>query len=329
LAIVSLIALLVALAFVALLSLQPWAVSVVAPQLSVAPGLGAALDDAVALPPGNRLAVAPARPAAVAAAGGRRLAANVATAGAEGSRPRLGVAAARAVARPPGDDGAESRPEQPPAPESPPASPSPPSPAPAAVPVATPAPSPAPEVATAPPTRVASSHGKPPAGPTTAGMGPVDGEAAEAVDIHEGKEYAFTFSFGIQPDVYLPPGSENLIVQIQGEESESPRFGLQLWDDGSGSGRGLWASGDAMGGERFLAPVAEGIWHEATVYLRASSKGDGFYLLLLDGEPIDARAWVSLIDPGESAARIEVGLFREGERVVGASGAIFGPFRLG
>src|SRR4029077_17780535 len=105
-------------------------------------------------------------------------------------------------------------------------------------------------------------------------------------------------------------------------------FGLQLWDDDSGQ-RGLWASGDAMGGERFLAPVAEGVWHEAVGYFQASSEGDGFYLLILDGQPIDARAWISLIEPGNSSALIETGLFRDGEPIVGAPDIFFGPTKLG
>ena len=118
-------------------------------------------------------------------------------------------------------------------------------------------------------------------------------------------------------------------MRFKGEASESPSFGLQLWDDGSGNQRGLWASGDAMGGERFLAPVAEGVWHEAVLCFKASSEGDGFYLLLLDGQPIDARAWVSLIDSASGSAQLETGLFREGESVVGAPDVFFGPTELG
>src|SRR5204863_10066355 len=107
--------------------------------------------------------------------------------------------------------------------------------------------------------------------------------------------------------------------------SEGPSFGLQLWDDGSGLRRGLWASGEAMGGERFLAPVEEGVWHEAVICFQASGDGDGFYLLLLDGQPIDARAWVSLIEPGSGDAQLEAGLFREGNPVAGATDVLFGP----
>ncbi|MGC1853047.1 MAG: hypothetical protein WA687_11470, partial [Solirubrobacterales bacterium] len=57
------IALLVALAFAALLSLRPWEDDSIVPGLSLAPDLGVALDDAVALPPSRGLAVAIGRPA--------------------------------------------------------------------------------------------------------------------------------------------------------------------------------------------------------------------------------------------------------------------------
>ncbi|MGC1853415.1 MAG: hypothetical protein WA687_13355, partial [Solirubrobacterales bacterium] len=166
-----------------------------------------------------------------------------------------------------------------------------------------------------------------PGGPTDAGGGVVDGGPGEAVEVQEGDEYAFTFSFYIEPVVYRDPGTENLILRFKGATAELQTFGLQLWDDGAGQ-RGLWASGEAMGGERFLAPVAEREWHEAVVCFRASSEGDGFYLLILDGQPIDMRAWVSLIDPGSSSTLIEAGLFREGVLVEDATDVFFGPAEL-
>lgn len=101
------------------------------------------------------------------------------------------------------------------------------------------------------------------------------------VPVYEGEEHALSFSFYVQPTAYRVPGEENLIMQFHGEAGEPPSFGLQLWDDGSGAQRGLWGSGEAMGGDRFLSPLAEGAWHEAAVQFRASSEGDGFYLLIL------------------------------------------------
>lgn len=314
-AIVSLIVLLVALGFAALLSLQPWATSSVGPQVSVAPDLGVALDDAVRVPPGRQLAVAPAHPAAASAP---KLVANEATASEGGPGKRLGVGDARAVASP--------QPASPPATSPEPASlepfPAQSPPPPAAVPVAVSTPTPSSPPAPPP---IRTPTGKAPSGPGTSG-GPIVGSPDDGVEVQDGDEHAFAFSFYLQPTVYSAPGTENLLMRFIGEGSESPSFGLQLWD--GGGQQGLWASGDAMGGERFLAPVAEGVWHEAVVYFKASSEEAGFYLLMLDGQPIDARAWVSLIDPESSYAQIEVGLFREGERVIGPADIFFGPTRL-
>jgi hypothetical protein len=329
LAIVSLIALLGALGLATLLSLQPWAANAVAPQLSVAPGLGIGLGDAVAVAvaPGRQLAVAPAR---LAIDGVPKLATDEVAAGEGESGLQLGIDPARAVAapqpvRPPAGSPEPTAPEPLPAPQSPPA--------PVAVPVAAPAPAPAPSPSPEPvvsaPARNASGFVSHPPGQGTSG-GPVVGEPDEVVEVHEGDEHAFAFSFYIQPTVYRPVGADNLVMQFTGEAGGRPSFGLQLWDDGSGNQRGgLWASGDAMGGERFLAPVAEGAWHEAIVYFQASSEDDGFYLLTLDGQAIDARAWISLIDSESGSARIEVGLFRDGERVVAPPDISFGPTRLG
>jgi hypothetical protein len=189
-----------------------------------------------------------------------------------------------------------------------------------AVPVSAPAP------AAAPPVRVAPESHSP--GPIAAGPEPIGGYASLAAQVHEGDENAFSFSFVIGPDVYRSPGDENLIVRFKGDSSAIPSFGLQLWDDGAG-GQGLWSSGTAIGEERFLVPVLEGVWHEAVIYFSASSEGEGAYVLTLDGEPIDAAAWISLIEPGGSSTWIETGLFRDGEHVVGPADIFFGPTRLG
>lgn len=319
-AIISLIALLVALAIAALVSLHPGEEDSTIPQVSIAPQLGIGLGDAVVVTPGRELAIAPAHLAGIE---GPRLAASVATGAVGGSELRTGVASAQVVAgavahRPP-----KESPQQP-------AAAVPPPPQPAATPIATPVsvPAPSPEPAAAPTRPLPGNGSEPPPNPS-GGPGPIGGVVSGPVQIYEGDEYAYSFSFYIQPEAYRLPGEDNLILRIADEADESHSLGLQLWDDGSGTQRGLWASGDAMDGERFLAPVAEGVWHEVVLYFQASGEDDGLYLLLLDGEPIDTRAWVSLIGSDGVYGLLEAGLFREGERVEETPEILFGPARLG
>lgn len=319
-AIVSLIALLVALAVAALVSLNPGEEDSTIPQVSVAPRLGIGLGEAVAVAPGRQLAIAPAHPAGIE---GPRLAASVATGAVGDSGTRTGLAPARVVAAavhgpPPGDSPHSAPPQSAPAPA--------PAAAPVATPVAVPGPGPAPAAA---PTRPLPNNQPPPPNPAGGPGPPVGGVVSGPVEIHEGDEYAYSFSFYIEPDAYRAPGEDNLILRFADEADESHSLGLQLWDDGSGAQRGLWASGDAMDGERFLAPLTEGAWHEVVLYFQASNEDDGLYLLLLDGEPIDTRAWVSLIDAAGGYGLLEAGLFREGERIEDASEVLFGPARLG
>lgn len=286
------------------------------------------MGDAVALAPASGADIAEARVA------GTRHPASVAkpvVTRERGSVPELAIARARPVTHP-----VVAAPVKPPAPPSPePVSQPqpPPASAPVSAPVSVPAPGPSPESSPAPPSQIAASHGGSAQGPSTSGIGvgvdDGDASAADAIQVEEGDEYALSFSFYVQPTAYRMPGVDNLIMQFRGEEGERPSFGLQLWDDDSGSGHGLWSSGEAMDGEHFLIPLADGVWHEAAVYFRASSEGDGFYLAFLDGQPIEMRAGVSLIDPGSSNAQIEVGLFRDGERVEGTSEILFGAVRLG
>ncbi|HEX6687678.1 MAG TPA: hypothetical protein VF085_03310 [Solirubrobacterales bacterium] len=321
------IVLLVALGIAVLVGSRLLASTTVTPHLSVAPGLGVALGDAVEVAPGPEPARAPGLESAVAPArqavgGGSTLTVNragVDDRGGSGAQPR--IAAARVVAMPASSgprEGSPASPRSEPSPVPQPAL------APTVVPVAALALPPAPVVA---PTDAPSGPGGGPSGPIAAGAGPVGAAIAEGVEIQPGQEYAFSFSFYIQPAVYRPQGEENLILRLGGEAGESPSFGLQLWDDGSGS-RGLWAGGDAMGGERFLAPVAEGVWHEALLCFKASNEDGGFYLLLLDGWPIDARPWVGPIDSGSRPTRLTAGLFRAGKRVSGSPGILFGPAEL-
>lgn len=305
---------LLVLGIAAALSLPQWGEDSVIPEVSVVPHPGVGLDDAVAVSPPQQLAVAPAHLAGVE---GPRLAVSVGVGAAGDSAVRAGLAAAEVVA--------VARPVSPPVdlPQPAPPTPAPPqsAPAPVAAPVSAPAPTPV--VA---PTRPDPGSQPPPPNPA-GGPGPT-GVVVGPVQVHEGDEYAYSFSFYIQPDAYRAPGEDNLILRIGGEIDQSHSLGLQLWDDGSGAQRGLWASGDAMDGERFLTPVSEGAWHEVVLYFQASSEDDGLYLLMLDGAPIDTRAWVSLIDSAGGYGLLEAGLFREGERVDGAPEIYFGPARL-
>jgi hypothetical protein len=321
-AIVSLIALLVALAVVAWISLQPFAATSLAPQVSVAPGLGVGLGDAVVVAPGRRLGVSMARPATGVEA---RFAATAAPAEKRAGGPQLGIGPARAVGGPARIHPPVSSPGPPTEPS--PAPPS--SPVPVSAPVAVPAPEamPAQVPDAAPPAPILAGGGSHPSGPTSAGVGSPGEIGPDAVRVEPGDQYVLAFSFYIQPTVYRPAGDENAILRFIGEAGEAATFALQLWDDGS-SGRGLWSSGAAMGAERLLAPVAEGGWHRAVLYFRASNAGDGFYLLTLDGRPLDTRAWVDLIDSGSGYAWIEVGLFREGEWAAGAPDVFFDSTQL-
>jgi hypothetical protein len=296
LAIVSLIALLVALAVAVLISLQPWGDdSTTVPQLNLAPEVGIGLDDAVEAPPGRQLAIAPAQPAG---GGEGRLAGNELAVASGPAQARTDIAPAQVVTSDRQD--VPGGPSRPPAPKPVPSQPAP---APEPVPVSAPVSAPAPEAA--PPSRT-PGYGTPPPGPIAGGVDP--GEEAprpsDSVEIHPGEELEYPFSFAVESTSFRSPGEDAPVLRIRSEESASASFGLQLWDDGAGQ-RGLWASGDAMGGQRFLAPLAEGVAHQATLYLRASSEADGFYLLTVDGQPVDARAWISLIDSGSSYALIE------------------------
>ncbi len=313
--------LLVALGVAALLSLPQRGEDSVLPEVSVAPGPGVGLDDAVAVSPPQKLAVAPAHPAGIE---GPRLAASVATGVVGVSGAQTGLASARVVAV------SAATPSPTESPQTPPSEPAP-SPQPAAIPVATPVSAPAPSPApVAVPTRPLPGNGSQPPRPVPAGgPGPIGGVVWGPVQIYEGDEYAYSFSFYIEPEAYRAPGEDNLILRFADEADESHSLGLQLWDDGSGTQRGLWASGDAMGGERFLAPVAEGAWHQVVLCFEASSEDDGLYLLLLDGEPIDTHAWVSLIESAGGYGLLEAGLFRDGEPVDDPSAVLFGSAHLG
>ncbi len=151
----------------------------------------------------------------------------------------------------------------------------------------------------------------------------------------EGDEYWYGFSFYINSMVYGRPGAHNLIMQFKSADSGSPNFGLQFWDyDGDDdqyedNPKGLWSHGKSMGGDRFLAPVAERAWHDVVIQFRASATGGGFYRLYLDGKLIDSRSSVSMIVPGAPYAYIKNGLYRNGGNIPGTSEIRLDSARLG
>jgi polysaccharide lyase-like protein len=154
-----------------------------------------------------------------------------------------------------------------------------------------------------------------------------------AVHLAEGDERYYAFSFYIESMVYGRPGAHNLIMQFKSDGTGSPNFGLQLWDyegdDGHSGGRGLWSSGDAMDGDRFLSPLAERRWHDVVIHFRASKQGDGFYRVYLDGELVDSRDDVSMIRPDRSYAYVKNGLYRNGGTAPGTSEIRLDAARLG
>ncbi|HEY7255657.1 MAG TPA: hypothetical protein VH476_03140 [Solirubrobacterales bacterium] len=342
---VSLLALVAALAAAALLIARPWEDNSMAPQLSVSPGLGIGVADSVPVAPGRPVALAAAVPAPNGVA---VLAAKpVPAAGGSGSAAPIAIAPARALASP-----APSAP-QPPAP----APISGPEPEPAVTPVSAPAPQPSTELvadqgetSTAPGT-APETGGRPPV--VTRGM-VGDGRTARVIRVNgeqpgselilgdagtgaptqiaEGGEYALSFSFDIGAMAYGEPGADNVMVEFLGDAGATRTLGLQLWQnaiaDPLGVGRGLWASGEAAGGDRFLAPLTERAWHDLEIDFRVSAQGAGFYAVLLDGEMVDVRGGVSLIPGGSASAQIGIGLLRDPTRVQGSSELRLGPATL-
>jgi len=94
------------------------------------------------------------------------------------------------------------------------------------------------------------------------------------IEFREGDEYWYGFSFDIVSMVYGEPGAHNLIMQFKGDDDGSPAFGLQLWDYEGDDGeyadnpKGLWSHGPSMDGDRFLAPVSEGAWHDIVIHFK-------------------------------------------------------------
>jgi hypothetical protein len=84
-----------------------------------------------------------------------------------------------------------------------------------------------------------------------------------------------------------------------------------------------------MGGDRFLAPVAEQQWHDVVIHFKASAVGAGFYELFLDGRLIEARDGVSLIPSAASYVYIKDGIYRNGGEIPGYSELRLDASRLG
>jgi len=149
----------------------------------------------------------------------------------------------------------------------------------------------------------------------------------------EGEEYWYGFSFRIEKMVWGRPGAHNLMMQFKSEGEGSPNFGLDLWnyagDDGRSGGKGLWTEGGAMGGNRFLAPLAEQTWYEVAIHFKASSRGAGFYEVFLNGKLVDARTNVSMIRSGRGYAYIKNGLYRNGTTAPGTSELLLDDAALG
>jgi Polysaccharide lyase len=132
-----------------------------------------------------------------------------------------------------------------------------------------------------------------------------------------GTERYYAFSFYVCSMVYGRPGAHNLVMQLKSDNEGSPRLGLQLWDyQGK---RGLWSHGEAMGSDRFLAPIAHQRWHDVVVHFKVTGDNTGFYRVYLDGALIDSRNDVSVLRQGASTAYIKSGLYRNGDEIPGFS----------
>jgi hypothetical protein len=154
-----------------------------------------------------------------------------------------------------------------------------------------------------------------------------NGGGSGTISFSEGDERFYGFSFNVREMTYGRAGAHNLVMQLKSDGEGSPAFGLQLWDyQGK---RGLWSHGSAMGGDRYLAPIAHGAWQDVVVHFKASSQGAGSYELFLNGELLDARNGVSTIVPGHSTVYIKNGIYRNGAAIPGRSDIRLDAARLG
>jgi hypothetical protein len=142
-------------------------------------------------------------------------------------------------------------------------------------------------------------------------------ESDGTIRFGEGAEYWYAFSFDLREVAWGRPGAHNLIMQFRPNGEGTPNMALGLWDY-KGS-RGLWTEGNAMGGNRFLAPLTLHAWHRVEIHFRASGRGRGFYQVYLDGKLVDGRSGVNTIVPGKAYGFIKDGLYRNGEAIQGKS----------
>jgi hypothetical protein len=150
---------------------------------------------------------------------------------------------------------------------------------------------------------------------------------SDTVEFREGDERFYGFSVNVKSMMYGRPGAHNLLMQFKSDGEGSPKFGLMLWDyQGK---RGLWSHGEAMGGDRYLAPIAHGDWQDIVIHFKASREGAGFYRVYLNGQLIDSRDGVSMIRPDRSWAYIKNGLYRNGSEIPGDSEIRLDAARLG
>jgi len=154
-----------------------------------------------------------------------------------------------------------------------------------------------------------------------------NGGGSGTIGFSEGDERYYGFSFNVLEMTYGRAGAHNLVMQLKSDGEGSPAFGLQLWD--SAGRRGLWSHGRAMGGDRYLAPIAHGAWQDVVVHFRASSQDAGSYELYLNGQLLDARHGVSTIVPGHHMAYIKNGIYRNGAEIPGRSDIRLDAARLG
>jgi len=160
-----------------------------------------------------------------------------------------------------------------------------------------------------------------------------DRDFSGATRFTEGQERYYAFSFLVKSMQYGGPGAHNLITQFKSDGEGSPNFGLQLWDyagdRGVGGGKGLWSAGEAMGGDRYLAPIAHNQWNDVVIHFKASRTGQGFYELFLNGRLIDSRQNVSMIRPDRQYGYLKTGIYRNGGAIPGTSEIRLDRARLG
>jgi hypothetical protein len=152
--------------------------------------------------------------------------------------------------------------------------------------------------------------------PPRTALGGAPGSGSVSFEVADGGEYRLSFTFSLEASAFREPGAENLLLRVRSAGASEPPLGLQLWefpgDEWYGEvARGLWTSGEAAGGERFLAPLGDGEQHRLDLDFRASSSDDGYYVVFLDGAAIDSRAAVSLVAAPGARTSIEAGLFRD------------------